>query len=112
MEDSAKFFDKDLDKLSKKFSENAKGDWSDEPAIMKAGQIAFHHGLTFHGSGPNITDLPRYAIAVHMQPDNCFYQTGKGWHHNVKDLGPFAKHGDRFVGPTFPVLYSKKNTES
>jgi len=105
--DSAKFFDKDLDKLKEKFKEVSNGEWIDEPCIMKAGQVAFHHALTFHGSGPNTTAEPRMAIAIHLMPKGCGYQAGYGWHHNLKDLGPFAKSGDLFVGEAFPLLYSE-----
>eukprot|EP01121_Diplochlamys_sp_Union-15-3_P000215 TRINITY_DN10210_c0_g1_i4.p1 TRINITY_DN10210_c0_g1~~TRINITY_DN10210_c0_g1_i4.p1 ORF type:complete len:319 (-),score=58.44 TRINITY_DN10210_c0_g1_i4:12-968(-) len=103
--DSATFFDKDMEKLKERFVAEGRGDWIDEPCSMKAGQVAFHHALTFHGSGPNITDQPRYAIAIHIMPQNCGYAPGNGWHHNIKDLGPDAKEGDLFAGPCFPVLY-------
>eukprot|EP01127_Copromyxa_protea_P005556 TRINITY_DN1546_c1_g1_i6.p1 TRINITY_DN1546_c1_g1~~TRINITY_DN1546_c1_g1_i6.p1 ORF type:complete len:262 (-),score=40.14 TRINITY_DN1546_c1_g1_i6:355-1140(-) len=102
---SASFFDRDMKKLEDQFKQY--GSWEVVPSIMKAGQIAFHHALTFHGSGPNNTDTDRLAIAVHMQPGNCGYKSGNGYHHNVKDLGPYAKDGDLFVGDSFPVLYKK-----
>ncbi|ELR23174.1 PhytanoylCoA dioxygenase (PhyH) superfamily protein [Acanthamoeba castellanii str. Neff] len=85
--DSATFFEKDLDSLQAKFS--AFGDqWSDEPSIMKAGQT-------------------RYAIAVHMQSEHVGFQSGRGWHSNVRDLGPNLQEGDLFVGPAFPVLWRR-----
>jgi len=102
--DSATFFDNDLEALKERFSGH--GQWQDEPAIMKAGQVAFHHSLTFHGSGPNLSSSPRLAIAIHMQSQKCAYQTGKGWHHNLRDMGPNVKEGDLFQGPAFPVMYS------
>jgi len=107
---SAQFFNPDLDSLKEEFSKY--GSWADEPAIMKAGQVAFHHALTLHGSGPNHTAHPRLAIAIHMQPENCGLQLGRGYHHNLRDLaaskGPVElKEGDLFDGPAFPVIYSK-----
>ncbi|MEM9518741.1 MAG: phytanoyl-CoA dioxygenase family protein [Actinomycetota bacterium] len=37
----------------------------DEVAVeLSAGQLSLHHGLTFHGSGPNTTDGPRVALAI------------------------------------------------
>lgn len=109
---SAEFFNPDLDGLKDKFSKH--GDWTDEPSIMKAGQVAFHHALTFHGSGPNLSPDHRLAIAIHMQPKDCGLQLGRGWHHNLRDLaatrGPLGlKEGDQFVGPAFPVIYSRNN---
>jgi len=69
-------------------------------------QVAFHHSLTFHGSGPNRATDPRMAIAVHMQSDECRYEPGF-WHSNVRDLGPHATAGQAFNGPCFPVLYAR-----
>jgi len=103
--DSAKFFDKDLDQLKEKFSSYG-SEWIDEPCVLKAGQAAFHHSLTFHASGPNFSSTPRLAITIHMMAEECRYQTGKCWHHNLRDMGPDVKEGDPFVGPAFPVLYS------
>jgi len=103
--DSTTFFDKNMDNLQKKFAQSAPSEWIDEPCIMKAGQIAFHHALTFHGSGPNTSGKPRLALAVHIQPQDCGFAPGHGWHHNLKDLGPYAKAGDLFAGDNFPVLY-------
>ena len=40
-------------------------DPADEVAVeLSAGEISLHHGLTFHGSGPNTTDRPRVALVV------------------------------------------------
>jgi ectoine hydroxylase-related dioxygenase (phytanoyl-CoA dioxygenase family) len=34
------------------------------PVELGAGDISLHHGLTFHGSGPNTTDHHRVALAI------------------------------------------------
>ncbi len=34
---------------------------------LKRGQVSFHHPLTLHGSGANLSDTPRNAISVHFQ---------------------------------------------
>ncbi|MEM9464240.1 MAG: phytanoyl-CoA dioxygenase family protein [Actinomycetota bacterium] len=46
-------------------------DPADEVAVeMRAGEISLHHGLTFHGSGPNTTDEPRVALVIrYVTPD-------------------------------------------
>jgi ectoine hydroxylase-related dioxygenase (phytanoyl-CoA dioxygenase family) len=36
------------------------------PWPVKKGAVSFHHSLTWHGSGKNISDRPRRAIAIHM----------------------------------------------
>lgn len=33
--------------------------------LMSAGQVSFHHPLTFHGSGPNTSDRLRRSLAIH-----------------------------------------------
>lgn len=38
------------------------------PAILKKGQISFHHCRTLHASAPNFSDHPRRAVAIHLQP--------------------------------------------
>ena len=38
------------------------------PVILKAGQMALHHCLLAHGSGPNLTDKYRVGIAVRYLP--------------------------------------------
>ena len=107
IKDSNMFFDTDLAKQRAKFQAAApKGnEWDDVPTIMKEGQIAFHHALTFHGSGANRTNKPRLAAAVHMQTDAVKYRHGF-WHPNVRELGPNAKDGDKFDGPCFPLMWA------
>jgi ectoine hydroxylase-related dioxygenase (phytanoyl-CoA dioxygenase family) len=129
--DANTFHEKDLKKLAEeqktkraKLQHNARGggadasddggdsrggatgmDWQDEPTVLKAGQVAFHHALTIHGSGPNMSNAPRLALAVHMQPADCSYNGGPAWHQNLKDLGPQAAVGDLFQGRAWPVLW-------
>lgn len=43
--------------------------WEEVPAILPAGGVSFHHRLTIHGSGPNVSDRPRRSIAVHMRTE-------------------------------------------
>lgn len=50
---------------------NAHGqDWQEEPAILPPGGASFHHKLTFHGSGPNLSSQPRRSFVVHMRTEN------------------------------------------
>ena len=34
--------------------------------VLCAGQVSFHHPLTFHGSGPNTSDRMRRSLAIHF----------------------------------------------
>ena len=47
--------------------------WIDEPCVLKAGQASFHHALTYHGSGPNLSDQPRLSVVSHVMPDGSGY---------------------------------------
>ena len=38
-------------------------------AILPPGGVSFHDRLTFHGSGPNLSALPRRSFAVHMRTE-------------------------------------------
>lgn len=40
--------------------------WSEAPALLAAGAASFHHCLTYHGSGPNLSAQPRRSFALHL----------------------------------------------
>jgi len=44
------------------------------PFELKKGQISFHHMDLLHASGANHADIPRQAIAVHLQPGDNEYR--------------------------------------
>ena len=71
-EDSNTFFEQDLEALAKEYAKTGKGEWLDEPCDLKAGEVSFHHALTYHGSGPNFSDNPRLCLISHLMP---------GWHN-------------------------------
>ena len=104
VEGSNGFFSKDLDAQREAFASAGDGDWVDVPTELRAGQVAFHHCLTFHASGPNNSSEPRLAFAVHLLSEKSAYRPGV-WHSNVRDLGPNARAGARFEGRAFPALY-------
>ncbi len=43
------------------------------PVPCAAGTVLFHHGLTFHGSTPNVTDRARRAMVIHYMADGVHY---------------------------------------
>ncbi len=43
------------------------------PVTVAKGQFSFHHPKTVHGSGSNVSDQLRLALAVHIQPGNNRY---------------------------------------
>lgn len=61
------FFSSDLEGLERKFDTGG-ATICKVPAVMRRGQVSFHHCKTIHGSGPNLTDAPRRSMALHLQP--------------------------------------------
>jgi hypothetical protein len=43
--------------------------WEEATAILPPGGVSFHHNLTFHGSGPNVSGRPRRSFAIHLRTD-------------------------------------------
>jgi ectoine hydroxylase-related dioxygenase (phytanoyl-CoA dioxygenase family) len=87
------------------------GDREVEPrsVVMRAGQVSFHHPLTFHGSGPNTSDRLRRSLAVHFVDSAVTAVSREGfWQHY--NLALFTERGGtlgepyRFddLGPTVP----------
>lgn len=77
------------------------------PVLVRAGQVAFHHGLTLHGSGRNLSDQPRYAIVSHVMSGECTYRPGQT-HMNervMKQQPECPLPGEKFGGPQFPLLW-------
>ncbi|MEO1237166.1 MAG: phytanoyl-CoA dioxygenase family protein [Planctomycetota bacterium] len=101
IEGSDTFFDQDLEGLHEKYAHL--GEWRDEPCVLPAGCASFHHGLCFHGSGPNRTDQTRLSVVAHLMPDGTAYSGDPQHHSNVTLLGPRPKVGQKFEGDYFPV---------
>jgi ectoine hydroxylase-related dioxygenase (phytanoyl-CoA dioxygenase family) len=45
--------------------------------LLNAGQFAFHHKLTFHGSHPNTSGRPRRSFAIHMRTEKSWPKKGE-----------------------------------
>jgi ectoine hydroxylase-related dioxygenase (phytanoyl-CoA dioxygenase family) len=107
VEDSAAFFAKDLDSQRETFRGAVKGEWLDEPCILRAGEASFHHSLCFHGSGPNTTSDPRMCVIGHYMPaDTTFRATGK-FMRFLHLLGPRPEPGMPLREPAFPLVYGE-----
>jgi ectoine hydroxylase-related dioxygenase (phytanoyl-CoA dioxygenase family) len=44
-------------------------DWEERAAILPPGGVSFHHNLTYHGSGPNLSGQPRRSFAIHLRTE-------------------------------------------
>jgi ectoine hydroxylase-related dioxygenase (phytanoyl-CoA dioxygenase family) len=107
VKDSDTFFDQDMGALRRKY-EGQGHEWVEEPCILKAGQASFHHALTFHGSGANLTSAPRLSVVAHLMPGDTRYKARVQRHDNVKLLGPRPQDGQLFDNEYFPLLYDRK----
>ena len=96
---------KEMEKWAEHFSRLSGGEWHDEPVLLKAGQVSFHHSLTFHGSGPNHSDQPRLCVISHMMPGDTVYRAGRPLHPNLALLGPNAYDGQSFESDFFPLMW-------
>ena len=101
VEEADTFFDQDLDALAHRFAQHVGDRWIDEPCVLKAGQVSFHHPLCFHGSGPNTSDQPRLCVIAHYMPADCAYKSGRRFHRNIRFLGPYPRDGQVFENETF-----------
>jgi hypothetical protein len=44
--------------------------WEEAPGILSPGSASVHHCLTYHGSGPNVSDSPRRSFAIHLRTNH------------------------------------------
>lgn len=104
------FFEQDLDTLQRRIEEKTGKPFKTVPLTLKAGEVSFHHCLTIHGSGPNVTTKPRRSLVLHLMPADAHYvaDSPNDEHMNailLKQRG--GKNGDLFEGDLWPTLYSE-----
>ncbi len=105
------FFEQDMEKLKKSIEEKTGKEFKTEPLTLKAGEVSFHHCLTIHGSGPNLTRRPRRSLVLHLMPKNAYYVAGSDNdnHMNAELMRRMGgKDGNYFRGEYWPVLYSSR----
>jgi ectoine hydroxylase-related dioxygenase (phytanoyl-CoA dioxygenase family) len=74
------------------------------PVVVKAGGCAFHHSLTFHGSGPNEATVERRALVSHLVPVETRF------HPRETDLvySRYRRRGDLGLDESFfPVTWDE-----
>ncbi|MBQ4861396.1 phytanoyl-CoA dioxygenase family protein [Pseudoalteromonas sp. MMG013] len=70
--------------------------WIETPSITNAGDIAFHHPKTLHGSAENTTDTGRYAVSMCLITDKVTFNTNETRAREMlKD------------NTTYPIIYEK-----
>jgi ectoine hydroxylase-related dioxygenase (phytanoyl-CoA dioxygenase family) len=69
-ENEGEFYEQDLKAQQQAIHAHFGHHWVETPAILPAGAASFHHNMTYHGSGPNISLRPRLSFAIHMRTEN------------------------------------------
>ncbi|HYF49224.1 MAG TPA: phytanoyl-CoA dioxygenase family protein [Planctomycetota bacterium] len=64
------FFDPDMEKAKAAYEKHYSMPWDEVSAILPPGGVAMHHCYTIHGSGPNVSNLPRRSFALHLRNEN------------------------------------------
>jgi len=77
--------------------------WRDESGAMPAGAFSLHHRLTFHGSRPNVSKIPRYSFAIHLRTEKSTATPNQGLNPTDKHNYDYVSHLDDPV--KCPVIY-------
>jgi ectoine hydroxylase-related dioxygenase (phytanoyl-CoA dioxygenase family) len=72
---------------------------------VKKGEVHFHHSLTWHGSGRNLSGRERRAVAIHYATDQTRHVAGGT--HIMKQFVSVAD-GEPLEGDAFPVVWRKQ----
>ena len=77
--------------------------------IVKAGDCVFHHGRTWHGSGHNLSDVPRRAVVSHcMSSEAQFHPTEQSYIYSR-----YRKVGSLDLDESFfPILWTETGGRS
>jgi ectoine hydroxylase-related dioxygenase (phytanoyl-CoA dioxygenase family) len=70
-------------------------------AEVRAGEAIFHHSLTLHGSGANVSSKPRRAFVINVFEDGVVSDSDEALLEGV----PVVPKGVKIHGQFFPLLY-------
>lgn len=76
-------------------------------AEVKAGEAIFHHSLTLHGSGANISTKPRRAFVINVVADGVISDSNEP----LLDGVPVVPKGEKIQGQFFPLLFTPKSVQ-
>ncbi len=71
------FFGQDTDAVREGIHVPAGETWREEAALLPPGGASLHHSLTYHGSSPNRSALPRRSFAVHLRTERAVPRGGR-----------------------------------
>jgi Phytanoyl-CoA dioxygenase (PhyH) len=93
------FFGQDLEMLKASIQREHHQSWQEVTAVLPPGGVSFHDDLTYHGSGPNTSGLPRRSFAIHMRTERSRPKEGQR-----AGLSQFIDNLDYN-----PVIYGKRS---
>lgn len=73
---------------------------------VRKGQVHYHHGLTWHGSGANGSGRPRRAIAIHTMTGRTRFASGEKAHVLTPMIE--AEPGVPLMGELFPRIWPRE----
>lgn len=73
---------------------------------VKAGEVSLHHSLTWHASGPNVTDSPRRAFIARYVGDGTIWLGSRRYEYNYPDDEVGIDIGEPLGGRYFPIVPS------
>jgi len=80
-----------------------------EPIEVKAGGVAFHHHLTFHGSGPNTAEVHRRAVISHFIREETTFDPI----HVDPNYSRYRRVGDLSLDESFfPIVWARDGGRS
>jgi len=95
---ASNFFGTDRDDQLANLNQRHAGGGTPRSLVMAAGQVSFHHPLTFLGSGPNTSNRLRRSLAVHFMDAEVMAVDGPGiWQHY--NLALFRERGGELGEP-------------
>jgi hypothetical protein len=106
------FFNTDLNALEARFTPGGE-EVVKVPAVLRRGQVGFHHSRTIHGSGPNRGTEPRRSMAIHLQTAANRYRRvldpdGQVLYHRNDDLCRRVGGAPDYTDPRLcPVLWQE-----
>lgn len=71
---------------------------------LAAGEVSFHHPLTWHGSLPNNSDRPRRSVVVRFVADGTIWLGSRRYEYNYSDDEVGFAIGEPLGGKFFPIV--------
>jgi phytanoyl-CoA hydroxylase len=78
--------------------------WETDSIRLEKGAVSFHHALTWHASGPNMSDRPRRAAIVRYVADGTIWLGSRRYEYNYGDDEVGIGIGEPLGGYYFPIV--------